>query len=88
MQSVDLKDVWERGTARATAILEQQPQISSSAQGVLESLFQSGATLLKPCGVPLVLDKEDEFVEDASHTKGEDDTDPTYVYALVTLPRS
>ena len=58
VQSVDLKKVWERGATRATSILQQQPQMGSSARGVLESLFESGATLLKPRGVPLVLDKE------------------------------
>ena len=52
-------------------------QIGSFEWGVLESLFQIGATLLKPCGVPLVLDKEEEFVANAPGTKGEEDTDPT-----------
>ena len=50
--------------------------------GHLGVSFQSGATLLKPCGVPLVLDKEDEFVEDALDTTEEEDTDPTDACAL------
>ena len=41
---VDLKKVCEKVTKRATTILEQHPQIGSSAQDVLQSLFQSGAT--------------------------------------------
>ena len=66
VQSVDLKKVWERGTARATTILEQHPQIGSSAHNVLESLYQGGATLLKPCGAPHILacgpQKQQNFV--------------------------
>ena len=82
MQSVNLKKVWERGTARATTILEQHPQIGSSAHNVLESLYQGGATLLKPCGAPLVLDKEDEFLGTAPDTKGMEDSDPTDACSL------
>ena len=82
MQNVDLKKVWERRTARATVILEQHPQIGSSAYDVLESLFQSGATLLKPCGAPLVLDKEDEFLGPAPDTKVMEDSDLTDACSL------
>ena len=39
----DLKKVWERSTTRATAILQQHPQMGTSARGVWESLFQTGA---------------------------------------------
>ena len=82
VQSVDLEKVLERGTARATTILEQHPQIGSSAHNVLESLYQGGATLLKPCGAPLVLDKEDEFLGTAPDTKGMEDSDPTDACSL------
>ena len=82
VQSVDLKKVWERGTARATAILEEHPQIGSSAHNVLKSLYQGGATLLKPCGAPLVFDKEDVFLGTAPDTKGMEDSNPTDACSL------
>ena len=82
LQSVDLKKIWERGTMRATTILEQHPQIGSPPLNVLESLFQSGATLLKPCGAPLMLDKEDEFLGTAPDTKVMEDSDPTDACSL------
>ena len=82
VQSVDLKKVWERGTACATTILEQHPQIGSSVHNVLESLYQGGAALLKPCGAPLVLDKEDEFLGTAPDSKGMEDSDPTDACSL------
>ena len=58
------------------------PQIGSCAHNVSDSLFQSGATLLKPCDAPLVLDKEDEFWGAAPDTKGMEDSDPTDACSL------
>ena len=82
VQSVDLRKVWERGTMRVTTILEQHPQIGSSTHNVLESLFQGGATLMKLCGAPLVLDKEDEFLGTTPDTKAMEDSDPTDACSL------
>ena len=72
---------------RAEAILEQHPQIGSSAHNVLESFYQGGATLLKPCGAPLVLGKEDAFLGTTPDTKGMEHSDPTDAYSLETWRR-
>ena len=37
---------------------------------------------MKPCGAPLVLDKEDEFLGTAPDTKGMEDSDPTDACSL------
>ena len=37
---------------------------------------------MKPCGAPLVLDKEDEFLGTAPDTKGMEDSDPTDAFYL------
>ena len=53
-------------------ICVQRPRIS----------FPKRTTHLKPCGAPLVLDKEDEFLEVTPDTKGTEDSDPTNACSL------